>query len=110
MKNLTLITGILLIFSSSIFAQDRPELSVSNIPAELLEGANAIIRQDIGMFEVENSGRAIETRKMEVTRLKKQAGFDQLYIIYDMHSKVGKVKIELYDAFGNQIRKVKKMK
>jgi hypothetical protein len=108
MKISSSITGFILLFSLSIFGQDRPELSIANIPVELVKDANAVIRHDWGKYDVENSGRAIETRQMEVTRLNQQAGFEELYIVYDMHSKVGKIKIELYDALGQQIRKIKK--
>lgn len=108
MKNLTFIACFLFISISGMHAQDRPELAVSHIPLELLSEANAVVRQENGVFEVTSIKTAKETRKMIVTRFNKQAGFRNLYISYDMHSKVGKVKIALYDASGKQIRKVKK--
>lgn len=108
MKNSTLITSFFLLFLTQIHAQDRPDLSVLNISPELLEGTNAVIRQESGVFEVAEDGSAVETRKMEITRFNKQAQHKNFYVGYDMHSKIGKIKIELYDAQGNLIRKLKK--
>jgi len=108
MKNLTLIITFSLLFSLSIFAQDKPELAITNIPAELLEEANAVVRYENSIFEVKDFRTATETRKVAVTRLNKQAKFDGVVIGYDASSRIQKIKIELYDAFGNQIRKFKK--
>ena len=108
MKNLAFLACFLFISIIEIHAQYRPDLAISKIPLELLKEANAVVRHESGRFEVESIKTAKETRRMTVTRFNKEAGFKNLYISYDMNSKVGKVKIELYDAFGNQIRKVKK--
>lgn len=108
MKNLTLLTVFALILTLKVGAQERPDLAVIHIPVHLLEGANAVVRHESGVFEVSDIKHALETRKMTVTRLNKQASFKNLYISYDSDTKVGKVKIELYDQSGNLIRKLKK--
>lgn len=108
MKNLTLITSFFFLFLFQINAQDRPDLAIDNIPANLLEGVNAVIRHESGLFIVDENGSAVESRKMEITRLNKQAQHKKFYVGYDMHSKIGKIRIELYDAQGNLIRKLKK--
>ena len=108
MKNLTLIVSFITLLTIQINAQERQDLSILNIAPALLEEANAVVRHESGTFNVATIKTAVETRKMAVTRLNKEAGFKNLYISYDMDSKVGKVKAELYDAFGNLIRKIKK--
>lgn len=108
MKPLFLSLFALLVLITSSIAQDRPELAVSNIPSELLEGANAVIRYDYGTFKVKSPGEAKATYKFIVTRLNKKAGFEDLRIYHDAELKLRKINIRLYDESGNLIRKIDK--
>ena len=99
---------IFILLPLSLWAND-PQYDVRFIPAELIENANAVIRQSETRFVVESPGTATEYRKMIVTRFNDRAGYDQLYIPYDMNSTIkGKVKVNLYDRSGNTIRKLGK--
>ncbi len=90
------------------YSQDNPALAVSNIPSELLQNVNAVVRYDIGEFYVKSPGEATATYKYAVTRLNKKAAFDELTIYHDLGIRIGKIKIRLYDKFGKFIRKIDK--
>lgn len=102
---------ILLLVSSFPFwaiATDKPQYAVSNIPVELLENAEAVIREDMTDFRVLSAGTANQTIRIVATRLQDNAPFDEVSIYYDMHSKVGKISAAIYDKNGSLVRKISK--
>lgn len=104
------ISWILLIFLFPAInhAQDNFNYSILTLSKELTEDANAVVRYDIGSFEVKSPGDAIAKYKLAVTRLNEKAGYKELIMRYDQFEKVKGIKIKLYDQMGNLIRKVGK--
>jgi len=99
---------ITLLFSTLTFAENKPEYAITNIPAELLPDAKAVIRQASIDFEVKSLKSATKSVRMVVTRLTDEAPYESLVVPYDAYSKAGKIRAWLYDAMGNEIRKIDK--
>jgi len=97
-----------LLFSTLAFAENKPEYAVANIPPELLPNARAVIRYASTDFDVKSVKSATETVRFVVTRFSEEAGYSSLVVPYDEYSKVGKIRAWLYDAEGNEIRKIDK--
>jgi len=106
MRYIILMAGLLL--STLAFAENKPEYAISNIPAELLPDAKAVIRLANTDFEVKSLKSATKSVRMVVTRLSDEAPYGSLFVPYDAYSKVGKMRVWLYDAKGNEIRKIDK--
>jgi hypothetical protein len=91
----------------SVYAQE--DYSFLSLPAELTKKANAVVRNSITTYEIENEGRFVMNQKYAITILNaagdKHAAFE---IWYDKLSKVREIKGSLYNAFGKKIKSVKK--
>lgn len=105
MKN---ILFLILTFPLFLAANNRPDYSVFLIDSSLTKEANAVIRSYNSVFDVKSPGEATHRVKMVVTRLNKSANYDDVRVYYDSDSKVNYLKATIYDAFGNEVRKLKK--
>jgi len=83
------------------------DFSISNIPAELLLSANAVVRYDEMVCTVD-AKKAVKACKFAVTVLNENSRQETLRVYYDSNSKVKKLKARLYDASGQLIRKIEK--
>ena len=81
---------------------------VSAIPATLLKDANVIKRMEDVRFEIRNLHDAVYTRKFALTILN-EAGqrYADFAVGYDKLHKITNIEGALYDAAGNQLKKVK---
>ncbi|SNR44109.1 Transglutaminase-like enzyme, putative cysteine protease [Lutibacter agarilyticus] len=98
---------IFLLFSTLLYSQDY-SFSVSKIPENLTSNANSVIRfQDISI-EIQAQDKMIFKVKTAVTVLNK-LGDQHKYISvdFDKNQKIKEIKTLVYDAFGNEIEKVK---
>ena len=82
---------------------------VSSIPATLLVGANAVVREDQRTFEVHNIANGTYTRKLVVTILNEKAQkYGYFYNPYFGKSGLSQFSGTVFDALGNEIDKIKK--
>lgn len=96
------------ILSISIICSAQTKYPVSAIPASLLKDADVVKRMEDVRFEVKNLHEAIYTRKVALTILN-EAGqeYAEFAVGYDKLQQVSNIEGSLYDAAGNQLKKVK---
>jgi hypothetical protein len=105
-STLVLLWGILVF---PLFAQQKGgELSVAAIPPELLENANAVIRDFSVQVEVKGVNKMTELGRFTITVLNGEADFDGLSLFYDSYSKIVDFHATLFDFAGKQIKKSSK--
>ena len=105
----TKILTILLLFlgvRQTLIAQGY---SVGSIPAQLKEGAIAVVRADIGELTVQPSGRCVLNSRLVYTILNEQGEkYATKHFSYDKKfTSVNKIQARLYDASGEKIRELK---
>ncbi len=103
---LILINVLLGINSNTISAGNDPKYKVSDIPSELKKGAIAVVRFKEIIYQRKTISDAVYKVKEVITILNKsaisKASFKQYY---DKFSKVKKIKVIIYDKFGNIVKK-----
>ena len=99
-----------LVFISHIiaFAGDPLMYPVSEIPENLRKGASAVVREDVGRFEVKSPSEARKFMRMVVTVFKDDQPFEYFRMGYDKFTKIKNIKAQYYNAEGKLIRKVTK--
>ena len=106
-KILTILLLLFLVIGHS--KANNPGYAVSNIPEELKEGANSVVRQHNVVFEVESAGKAIESYIYSITLLSRSASDLGMHLVsYDKFTKIKKFDGAVYDAYGKEIKKFKK--
>src|SRR5258706_1466699 len=87
---------------------DNGEFAVSRIPPALLKNADAVLRFEELRFEIINLKEAVQTYHYVITILNENgddwAAFSEYY---DKLREVSSVQGYLYDAAGNQVKKMK---
>lgn len=105
MKKLLAGTAFLL---SGLCVSAQNKYPVSAIPAALLKGANVVKRMEEIRFEIVNLHEAAYIRKYALTILNEHGqDYADLVVGYDKMQKVENIEGALYDAGGNQLKKVK---
>ncbi len=99
---------VLFFIAIKVRAQDRPQYAVDLIPDSLKKNASAVVREDIGAFEVNAPDDATYKYKMVVTILKEKNPYVQFSRGYNKNSKIKTMRARYYDASGKLIRKVEK--
>ena len=103
------ISFLLLLFQVAVklVAGEGP-FAVSRIPPALLKNANAVLRLEDQKFEVITTGKAVYKNHYAITILNENADvLAECYEYYDRFRKVESVEGYLYDAGGNQLKKMK---
>lgn len=99
----------LLCITTIAVAKGGVEYPVSEIPDNLKEGADAVVRFDQRFVEITEEDRAILTVKRVVTVLSEEGESNgYLIVYYDKMRKVKSASARLLDQFGEEIEKVKK--
>lgn len=98
----------LLLFIFTLEAAIAQQYSALFIPPELLENANEVVRSEEKIFTVNSTKDGALYYKKVVTVLNEKSSANELIVLYDKSSKVGKIKAKLYDGMGNLIRKIDK--
>lgn len=92
--------------ATAVLAGNDPKYNVSDIPPELKKGATAVVRFSEITYERKTISDAVYNVKEVITILNKSAissaSFKQYY---DKFSKVKKIKVIVYDEFGNFVKK-----
>lgn len=108
MKNLLFPLTIVLFFTTIAVAQDL-EYTVANIPAELKENANAVIRLDQKNIVISSRKSMIMTNKRIVTVLNENGlSYMGLYEYFSGRERIKSIEAQFYNAFGKEIKKVKR--
>lgn len=78
---------------------------ISKIPAQLLEHASIVVRNEELTYEVKSPGSATQQYKTAVTILNKSGeGSSNLVEYYDKFSSISNLKASLYDSKGQKIK------
>jgi transglutaminase-like putative cysteine protease len=81
---------------------------VSTIPPKLLKNANAVIRSNDVSIVIESSSEMRITEKKIITILNKKGNTHaDADVYYDENIKIKELEVIIFDAFGNQIDKIK---
>ncbi len=104
-----LVSIFLLFISKNVSAGDPPKYEVSKIPVELIKGAQAVVRVDKEVIEIQDIGRAIKKTLYAVTIFNEEADkYTTMRVIYDKLTKIDHFDGRVYDQFGKVISKLKK--
>lgn len=108
MKNLLFPLVIVLFFSTIATAQDI-EYTVANIPAELKENANAVVRLDQKDIVIASRKSMTTTSKSIVTVLNENGlAYMDLSEYFSGRTRIKSIEAQFYNAFGKEIKKVKR--
>ncbi|MGV6844830.1 MAG: DUF3857 domain-containing protein [Lutibacter sp.] len=94
--------------SFSSFSQ-KLDYSVLAIPDSLKTNANSVILSDDVVVTIQNQNSITSKNKMVITVLNKLGNsFADITLYYDKRRTIKTVMAYVYDAFGNEIKKIKK--
>lgn len=107
-NNLTILL-IVLMLCGTIFSQEKQKLSSLSIPKELKKNANAIIRLNKIIIDVEAIDRLVVKQQRIVTVLNKLGKKHiDAYKHYNNDTRITKLSAVIYDASGNKVKKYSK--
>lgn len=108
MKKLLLPLVIFLLFSEVTNAQDI-EYTVANIPAELKENANAVVRLDQKDIVISSRKSMAITTKSIITVLN-EGGLQHMNLseYFSGRERIKSIEAQIYNSFGKEIKKVKR--
>src|SRR5665647_1120703 len=105
-KIVNIFGALLLIFSGPVFAKDI-KYKVAEIPKELRENAQSVVRNEEIVFEVKSLNRAIVNVTYAITILNKNGIADAYFHeFYDKFTKISGIKGHVFDENGEQIKKI----
>ncbi|MCU4166594.1 DUF3857 domain-containing protein [Carboxylicivirga caseinilyticus] len=88
-------------------AKDKTKYPVSEIPAELLVNADAVIRNSTYTYEYQSINKAEERVSTAITILKESAlSRSVLSEYYDSFTKISDIEMTVYDENGNKVKKL----
>jgi transglutaminase-like putative cysteine protease len=94
---------------SSLYSQTQQQgYAASLIPDELLENADAVVREHDVKFLANNLNKAKIKFHSATTVLNSKANFNKLSVHYSSFSRVNKVSATLYNKYGKEVKKFKK--
>lgn len=98
---------LLLVLTSSVYAQFKP-LVPSQIPDSLRKGADAVIQHNLTQVNILSASKMIVTRERWVTVFNND-GRSALnnYAFYDQGTRIKKLEAEVFDSFGESIKRYK---
>lgn len=100
---------VLLLISNSSIAQDVTLYNSFLIPPELSKDANAVVRWDDNTIEVKAYNKMLFTNKRIVTILNSSGDSKHGAVLYyNKNTNIKKLEVRIYDAMGNEIKKIKK--
>ncbi|MEL6987346.1 MAG: DUF3857 and transglutaminase domain-containing protein [Bacteroidota bacterium] len=105
---LKLLPSLLFCIFTSINILAQTDLSVGNIPEDLAKDAMAVVRSEKTYVDVESSALLKVKHYKAVTIFSEKSREDVLVLYYDDFKKVNKIKASIYNAFGEEVRTLKK--
>ena len=107
MKKYILAGVLMLLVCSPIYAGEGG-YAVSKIPAPLLKNANVVKRMEEERFSLKNPGEAYYYHKYAITILNENGGDHAVFFQhYDKFFEIKSIEGVLYDALGNEIKRLK---
>lgn len=98
------------LLSASIFSQ-KIDLSISSIPINLSQQANAVVRHNETVISIEEIDKMVLYKKQIITVLNENGEHTvSRNFYYNNDTKITKLKAIVYDKFGNQLKKYSKGK
>ncbi|RIA10651.1 transglutaminase superfamily protein [Flavobacteriaceae bacterium MAR_2010_72] len=98
--------GLLSLFG---YSQSEDFFKVNTIPLELKANANAVIRYSAVDIEIKAYNKMLYTENRIVTILNKEGDVDHGAVFgYDDNTNIKKLEVKVYDAFGGDIKRIKK--
>ena len=99
----------LLFFSAYSFSQDVELLNANSIPLELLTNANAVVRYNDISLDISAYNRMTYTNQRAVTILNSSGNSKhRASVSYDDNVNIRKLEARVYNASGEEIKKIKK--
>ncbi len=111
MKNssLKLLVVFILLAFSKVSSQETINLQVANIDSTLTRGANAVVRSEEIVIEINSiNSMTIKTKRIVTVLNKFGDGYADSYEYYSPSTKIKKLEAIIYDATGKEIKKYKK--
>ncbi len=101
---------LILLFSFLLFKVHAGDIKypVSQIPKNLMENANVVFRYDVNQYQLNSLEEAVYKNIVVITVLNEKGRHHaQMVVNYNKLSKVLQFEGALYDAAGNQLKKLK---
>lgn len=100
---------LLFLFAIPAFSQGAgPGYPISEIPEELLQDVNVVIREDAMVFKIEARDRAVLTVRLVATIMNNRAArYARLSVYYSKLRKINYMKGAIYNSDGRLVRKLK---
>ena len=98
----------ILIIAATLTTAKATDYSVALIPDSLKKNASAVVREDMGIYEVKSPSEATFKVRMVVTIFKENHSYSVFPLGYNKSSKIKNVRARYYDATGKLVRKVEK--
>ncbi len=109
MKKSSYLAFICLFFAVYITKAQESNYSYQSIPNNLLENANAVVRDNSIEITIEDFDKMIVQKREVVTVLNKLGNVDaRLVEGYDEDTKIDDLSVKIFDANGKEIKKYKK--
>lgn len=103
------IVGIILLLTTLNVMSQSGTYAVSEIPEELKKNANAVVRLSNLDILIEKKNEMTLTYTRVVTVLNERGNrFVEAYAGYDNQLKIRKIEAQIYDEYGEEIKKIKK--
>lgn len=101
--------ALTILFSTLVFcAIAQTKYPASSIPEDMTKGMYAVVREAETKFYIDSRGQSSQYIRKVITILNSKANFlAELTVNYDKLKKVDGLKAVVYDASGNQIKKLK---
>ena len=104
----TCLAAVFLSLTLVLYARETPRYPVSEIPAELVKGAHAVVREDRMVFTIESKSTASLRAHFVVTILNANGKyFATKAVWYDKLRKINSMKAQVLNADGLVIKKLK---
>lgn len=99
---------VFLLFFAASFSQSDINYKANSIPIELKANANAVVRYNNIVVEINDFDDMLVTTKRVITVLNEYGiRHHNAYEGYDSNTKIKKMEARIYDASGEEIKKVK---
>ena len=108
MNKITFLVMLLLSGSFYLCAASDPFYPVFTIPDSLMANANEVVREELTEFKIESLRAGTFSYRKVVTILNNESRAQVTAVFYDKDSRIRKFQANLYDAFGNLVRKIDK--
>ncbi|WP_025741116.1 DUF3857 domain-containing protein [Aquimarina pacifica] len=106
---LQVLVAVSILVCANVSAQEEMNMKVSSIDTSLIKNANAVVRSEKIVIEINSvSSMVIKTKRIVTVFNKSGKRYADSYEGYDPSTKIRKLEAVVYDASGKEIKKYKK--